>query len=528
MGVGVARKSIKKVLIVNRSEVALRVHHACKALGMHTAVVYTRDDVGAAYVHAADQAYELAGCDATAYANQDEILAIAATAAVDAVHPGYGFLSENAQFATRVQAAGLIWIGPSPECMAFMGDKVQARAVAEAAGVSVVPGVVISLQDLDNLAQAQAGAAALGYPVIIKDPRSGGGRVMRKVHDAGELEAAWRALAAEATRVTGSCEFLLEKYLQRGRHVEVQIAGDGHQVIHLFERECSIQRRHQKMVEEAPCRFVPQVTLDRMYEAAVTLARAVKYQSVGTVEFMVVPDGTFYFLEMNTRLQVEHSVTEMTTGVDLVALQLELAQSGRLPYRQEDIRRHGHAIECRIYAEDPGNNFTPSTGVITQLQLPRGPWLRHDHDLEEGREITPFFDAMIAKLTTYGPTRTVAYGYMSDALRQYVIGGLRTNIPFLKRLLATEAFAAGAFDTQTLKDPFFVAQLSGPCAEAKGAQALAAVAVELVQALPSEPSEVEVPDTERPCTHASRAGQPGVQVPCVDGCVSRWKGQQWK
>lgn len=517
MFAGRSEKTIKKVLIVNRSEIALRVCHACKALGLQTVVVYGASDVGARYVHEADQAYELTGHGFSAYTKQDEILAIAAKAGVDAIHPGYGFLSENAQFARRVIDVGLIWVGPSPESMLLMGDKIQARNLAVSVGVPVVPGQFVNLLEDDHLARARAAVAALGYPVIIKDPRSGGGKAMRKVTEAAEFEAAWGAVVSEAGRMTGSTELLVEKYLEHGRHVEVQVVGDGVRVIHLFERECSIQRRHQKIVEEAPCHFVPQPTLDGMYDAALTLAHAVKYQGVGTVEFMVMPDGAFYFLEMNTRLQVEHSVTEMTTGFDLVALQLEVAQTGHLPYEQKEIRRHGHAIECRIYAEDPSKNFAPSTGVLTHLHLPHGPWMRHDHDLEVGREITPFFDAMIAKLTTYGPTRAIACGYMVDALRQYGISGLTTNIAFLRRLLMNEDFVAGNFDTQTLKNEAFLSQLTTPDLLDPDVKVVAATAVALVKEL-------------------QRAQERDVlQTRCVEpqdlrghGLVSRWKGRQWK
>ncbi len=524
MNDGCSQKMIKKVLIINRSEVALRIQSACKALGIQTVAVYSSDDAGARYVHAADESYELSGRGFSAYTNQNEVLGIASKAGVDAIHPGYGFLAENAQFASRVIDSGLIWIGPSPDAMAVMGDKIQARKLAESVGVPVVPGMFISLQDLDNLAQAHTIAAMLGFPIIIKDPLAGGGKAMRKVLDATELDAAWGAVVSEASRMTGSKELLLEKYLEQGRHVEVQIAGDGDKAVHFFERECSIQRRHQKIVEEAPCLFVSQDVLDKMYEAAITLARAVNYKSIGTVEFMVVSregrEGTtrnedsFYFLEMNTRLQVEHSVTEMTTGVDLVALQLEVAQTGLLPYCQEDIRRHGHAIECRIYAEDPSNNFAPSTGVITHLQLPNGPWLRHDHDLEEFKEITPFFDAMIAKVTTYGPTRLIALGYMLDVLRQYVIGGIATNITFLQRLLATEIFKSGAFDTQTLKDPLLTAQLNEVFI-GSDCDISALIALALSQALHKEQQLKAAQETYQ-------------DIPNISNQVNLWKEQQWK
>ena len=504
---------IKKILIVNRSEIAVRIQCLCRALDIKVVVVYTSDDVCLRYVRDADEAYELSGRGFAAYMNQDEIITIATTAGVDAIHPGYGFLSENAQFARKVFAAGFIWIGPDPETILIMGDKIKARALAESIGIPVVPGLYIQRDACDYLLQIHNESTGLGYPIIIKDPRAGGGKAMRKVDDSSDLEAALVTVVSESIRMTDSRELLIEKYLEHGRHIEVQIAGDGERAIHLFERECSIQRRHQKIIEEAPCLFVKNAILNQMYDAAIALARAVKYKSVGTVEFMVTPDDKFYFLEMNTRLQVEHSVTEMTTGVDLVALQIDVAQNGVLSYQQSDIICKGHAIECRVYAEDPAHNFSPSTGVITYLQLPCAPWLRHDHDLEEQQEITPLFDPMIAKVTTYGPTRAVALGYMRDVLRQYMIGGISTNISFLQHLLISDEFKSGLFDTQTLKNPLFIAQLAVQSLSSQDDEVIAALAVALSQKLPQIQSKKD--------TSLANKTSP-------EGNVSFWKGQRWK
>lgn len=503
---------IKKVLIVNRSEIALRVQQACRALGYKVVAVYAPEDFGARFVCSADEAYELSGHGFAAYLNQDEIISIALKSGADAVHPGYGFLSENARFAQKVQAHGIIWIGPSPDSMMLMGDKIQARQIAQAAGVPVVPGRFIRLDCGDSLARALQIALEIGFPVIIKDPLAGGGKAMRRVSTHDAFADAWDIVVSESRRISGGEELLVEKYLEHGRHIEVQIAGDGASAIHLFERECSIQRRHQKIVEEAPCAFVPQELLTQMYQAAINLAQSVKYTSVGTVEFMVVRGATehkFYFLEMNTRLQVEHSVTELTTGIDLVALQFALAQGAALPAQHEIIRR-GHAIECRIYAEDPDNNFFPSTGVIQYLQLPNGPWMRHDHDLEESKEITPFFDPMIAKITTYGPTRSISIGYMLGALHEYIIGGVITNISFLQRLLAVDWFVRGDFDTQSLAQPEQMALLR---------------VQEQGQVCESDPYAIAtalIKKTEHEFLSAHKCEKQRMHV------ASAWKGQQWK
>jgi acetyl/propionyl-CoA carboxylase alpha subunit len=299
----------------------------------------------------------------------------------------------------------------------------------------------------------------LGYPLMIKDPHSGGGKAMRRVMTEADFSPAWDAVLAEGRRLTTSTTLLIERYIEQGRHVEVQVAGDGQSFIHLFERECSIQRRHQKIIEEAPCLFVNTPTLERMYQAALTAARAVGYNSIGTVEFMVTPEGDFHFLEMNTRLQVEHGVTEMTTGIDLVLLQLDIAQTGTLPLQQAAVTRRGHAIECRLYAEDPTQRFTPSTGVLRHLTLPTGPFLRVEHDLRQGQEVTQFFDPMIAKLVAFGADRQTSLNNMAAALATTRVEGIKTNRLFLLALLRDTALVTGAFHTQSLVDMAFMERL---------------------------------------------------------------------
>ena len=306
-------------------------------------------------------------------------------------------------------------------------------------------------------------ADQIGYPVILKDPLSGGGKAMRKIQSQNDFESAWKTVVSESKKLTKSTQFLIEKYIESGRHIEVQFAGDGQNFIHFFERECSIQRRHQKVIEEAPCKFVKHATLETMYAASITAAKAVNYKNIGTVEFLVTPNDEFYFLEMNTRLQVEHSVTELTCGVDLVALQFHIAETSKLPFDQNHITRKGHAIECRIYAENPDKNFMPATGKILHLELPEGAFLRHDHDLYEGKEITPFFDPMISKITTFGQNRQLARRYMYQALDCFNIVGVKANINFLKHLLLTDEFVSGSFNTQLLSDTKLLEKIRIEC-----------------------------------------------------------------
>ena len=451
-------RQCNKILISNRSEIALRIQATCKSLGIKTVAIYAPEDAQASYVYQADESYPLSLRGFQAYLNQEEIISIACKAGVDAIHPGYGFLSESPSFAKKVLAANIVWIGPSPDTMLLMGDKAQARALMRMINVPISQGAEFKAVSFD-LSGAKDCAQVLGFPVIIKDSLGGGGKAMRRVDRIADFDNAWHAVLSEGKRLGFSGNIIVEKYLQDARHIEVQIAGDGKEFIHFFERKCSVQRKHQKIVEEAPCRFVPQKTLDLMYEAALTIAQAVRYSNIGTVEFLVTPSGDFYFLEVNARLQVEHSVTELTTGVDLVALQIYVALNQALPMKQQDINRSGHAIECRMYAEDPIKNFMPSVGKIQYLQLPRGPFVRVDHDLRQGGEITPFFDAMIAKITVQGATRQQALANMLGALNDFILAGCMTNISFLRAIITTDVFVQGDISTHWLLSADTLAKL---------------------------------------------------------------------
>lgn len=450
---------IKKILIANRSEVARRIQATAHALDIKTIAIYAQQDKNLEFVHCAHEAYPLSGAGAAAYMNTDEIIGIARAVGADAVHPGYGFLSEKADFAQRVIDAGLTWIGPNPESIRLMGDKVLARDLMLAQGVPVVPGYVVHELTLDGMLKAKSLANTIGYPLIIKDPYSGGGKAMRKVAQEDDFAAAWDAVCAESSKLTGSKILLIERFIEYGRHIEVQIAGDGQSVVHLFDRECSVQRRHQKIIEEASSHFVSPDVLQKMYDAACTAAAAVGYDSIGTVEFIVTPDEHFYFLEMNTRLQVEHGVTELITGVDLVSLQLNLAETKKLSLRQQDITKTGYAIQCRLYAEDPTMNFLPSTGTISLWSLPQLPFLRIEHDLKYGQEISPFFDPMIAKFLVYGADRKEALAKMAYVLHSTIIDGIKTNKSLLEGVVQSLEFNDGLYHTQWLADNSLVKDL---------------------------------------------------------------------
>ncbi|MFH1254568.1 MAG: biotin carboxylase N-terminal domain-containing protein [bacterium] len=452
------KSNFKKILIANRGEIALRIQQTCKSLGIQTVAIYAPQDHSSPHVYQADQAYFINLDGYKAYLAQDEIIEIAKKSGCDAIHPGYGFLSENSTFAQKVVDAGIIWIGPNPQTIRLMGDKNQARIIAQEAGVPTVPGAKLENISSINISQpnfqhALNIAKQIGFPLILKDPLGGGGKGARRVNSEAEFENALNMTISESQKLTGTTTILLERYLENARHVEIQVAGDGQNFVHLFERDCSLQRRYQKIIEESPCLFVSKQTLERMYEAAISLTKSVNYQNVGTIEFMV-SDQDFYFLEMNTRLQVEHSVTEMTTGVDLVALQLQIAQTEQLTIKQEDIIQRGHAIECRIYSEDPENNFAPCSGKINYLKTPQMPFIRVDHALQSDCEVSPFFDPMQAKITVFGQNRELAIAYMQTALKNFHINGITTNIKFLLALLHTEEFEHGNFHTQTLTQGF--------------------------------------------------------------------------
>jgi acetyl-CoA carboxylase biotin carboxylase subunit len=447
-------RPIQKILIANRGEIALRVIRACRELGIVTVSVYSDSDRAALHVAAADEAYRLGPAPASeSYLRGDLILAVAQQSGADAIHPGYGFLSENPTFAEACNAAGVKFIGPPAAAMRALGSKTLARQAADRAGMPRVPGSVTGLKDLD---EAKAVAREIGYPVMLKAAAAGGGKGMRAVHAEAELASAFAAAASEAERFFGFGEVYLEKLIARPRHIEIQLLADEHgSCISLGERECSVQRRHQKVIEEAPSAVVSPALRQRMGEAAVRLALSAGYTNAGTVEFLVdgagTPQEAFYFLEMNTRLQVEHPVTELVTGLDLVRLQIGIAEGRALPLTQEQVLLRGHAIECRIYAEDPENNFMPSPGRIAQLEQPQGPGLREDAAIYAGLTVPLDYDPMLSKLIAYGATREAAIARMLVGLQGYVIGGIRTNLALFRRILKDEGFRSAAIDTGYLE-----------------------------------------------------------------------------
>jgi acetyl-CoA carboxylase biotin carboxylase subunit len=436
----------RKVLIANRGEIAIRVMRGCRELGISPVAVYSEADRNALHVQMADEAYLIGPPPATdSYLVIDRIIEAAMTSGAEAIHPGYGFLAENAKFAQACEQQGLVFIGPSSASIELMGDKTAARRAMQAAGVPIVPGIDRFLQDDEEARQV---IATMGYPVMIKAALGGGGRGMRLVHDAQQLSEALRAARSEARSAFGDPAIYIERYVTNPRHVEIQVLADAHgHVVYLGERECSIQRRHQKVVEESPSPLMTEDLRVQMGEAAVQAARAANYRNAGTVEFLVDEQRRFYFLEMNTRLQVEHPVTELVTGIDLVQAQLRIAVGEPLAYRQEEIRLRGAAIECRIYAEDPAYNFRPSSGRITVLQPPAGPWVRDERGVFAGGDVSPFYDPMISKLVVWGGTRQEAIARMRRALGEYVIGGIKTTIPFHQWLMDDEDFLAGRLDT---------------------------------------------------------------------------------
>jgi acetyl-CoA carboxylase biotin carboxylase subunit len=438
-------RAIHKILIANRGEIAVRVIRACRELGIATVAVYSDPDRGALHVRRADEAYHIGPAPAReSYLNIEKILEVAKRSGADAIHPGYGFLSENATFANACEAAGVKFIGPSAKSMNIMGSKTSARRAMEAAGVPFVPGSSKGL----TLAEAGQVAERVGYPVMLKAAAGGGGKGMRLVRSAADLRSAFEGASSEAARAFSSDEVYVEKYIERPRHIEVQVFGDEHgNVVYLGERECSVQRRHQKVIEEAPSAVVTLELRRKMGETAVQVAKAAGYFNAGTVEFLVDKDLNHYFLEMNTRLQVEHPVTELVTGLDLVHLQIHVASGGKLPFKQEDVQLRGHAIECRIYAEDPDNNFFPSPGEITRLITPGGPGIREDSGVFEGWRVPLDYDPMLSKLIAYAPTREMAIARLNRALEEYTIGGIKTNLSLFRRLLHEPAFAKAEIDT---------------------------------------------------------------------------------
>jgi acetyl-CoA carboxylase biotin carboxylase subunit len=442
---------MRRVLIANRGEIAIRVARACHELGLGAVAVYSEADRGAPHTLAADQAVAVGPAPAReSYLNVDALLAAARTAGADAVHPGYGFLAESAAFARAVEGAGLVWIGPPPDAIATMGDKLAARAAVAHAGVSLVPGT--ELAD-EAPREAVRRVAALGFPVLVKAAAGGGGKGMRTVASAAELPDALAAARREAEAAFGDGRVYVEKLLVRPRHVEVQVLGDRHgTLVHLGERECSIQRRHQKIVEETPCPILDDRLRAEMTAAALAAAHAVAYTSAGTVEFLLDADGRFYFLEMNTRIQVEHPVTEWVTGIDLVAAQLRIAAGERLGFAQRDVAMRGHAIEVRVYAEDPAASFFPSAGPILALREPAGPGVRVDSGVAAGTVVPLEYDPLLSKISAWGADRATAVTRLRAAVRDTVVLGPTTNLAFLHDVLAHPAFVRGETSTSFLAD----------------------------------------------------------------------------
>ncbi len=444
-------KKFNKLLIANRGEIAMRVLRACHELGIATVAVYSDADRNALHVRYAQEAYHLGPSPASeSYLRIDKIIAIAKESGAGAIHPGYGFLAERAAFAQACLENDIVFVGPPPEAIAIMGDKQMARETVMAAGVPVVPGAEPGTDE-----ELVAAAQRIGFPVLVKATAGGGGKGMRPVFDPAALPDAIAAARREAKAAFGDDTVYLEKLIQGGRHIEIQLLADTHgNIIHLGERECSLQRRHQKVIEESPSFVVDEDLRQRMGAVAVAAAKAVGYVNAGTIEFLLDRDKNFYFLEMNTRLQVEHPVTELVTGVDIVQEQLRIARGRRLRFRQEEIRQQGWAIECRINAEDPYNNYLPSTGRITFSRLPTGPGVRIDTGVFPGYEVTPYYDSMISKLICYGETRGEAILRMRRALAEYRIMGVKTNIPFHQHMMDSYSFLAGEFDTKYVEDRF--------------------------------------------------------------------------
>ncbi len=464
---------IDKILIANRGEIALRVIRTCKELGKQTVAVYSTPDADAPHVLQADESVHIGpAASSDSYLVIDKIIQAAKETGADAIHPGYGFLSENADFSERCRKENIIFIGPDANAIKLMGDKTEAREIMSKANVPFPPGTKKELKDIE---EAKKIADEIGYPVLIKAAAGGGGKGMRIVDSEEEFESGIKGAKSEARNSFGDDRVYIEKYLVEPRHVEFQIIADEHgNTLHVFDRECSIQRRHQKVIEEAPCSILTSELRSEMAEAAISAAEAVDYVGAGTIEFLVDADRNFYFLEMNTRLQVEHPVTELITGLDLVALQILVAEGRELPVSQEDITMSGHAVECRIYAEDPRDNFLPSTGTLTKHRIPSGNGIRVDSGVEEGQKVTIDYDPMISKLCAYGTDRKHAIKRMLRALDEYEIAGCRTTIPFCKYVLNHESFVSGEYDTHFVPDHFSAEKLDATLTDQDKVKALAA------------------------------------------------------
>ncbi|HTA81376.1 MAG TPA: acetyl-CoA carboxylase biotin carboxylase subunit [Bacteroidia bacterium] len=468
---------MKKILIANRGEIALRVMRTCKDMGIKTVAVFSEADRKALFVRYADEAVCIGPPESgKSYLLGDKIIEVAKKLKVDGIHPGYGFLSENAAFAQKVKEAGLIFIGPSAEAMRMMGDKLSAKHTAKKYNIPMVPGSDGAITDIK---EAQEVAKKVGLPVLIKASAGGGGKGMRVVEKAELLEEQIKLATSEAKSAFGDGSVFIERYVKGPRHIEIQIMADNHgNVVYLFERECSIQRRHQKVVEEAPSSVLTEEIRKKMGQCAVDIAKACKYSGAGTIEFLLDENKDFFFLEMNTRLQVEHPVTELITGIDLVREQINVARGNKLSFTQDDLKIHGHSIEIRVCAEDPSNNFLPDIGKLTTYAPPKGPGVRVDDSMEEGMDIPIYYDPMIAKLIVHGRNRTEAIERMIRAIDEYKIAGVQTTLEFCKFVMRHPAFVSGKFDTHFVNN-HFKPEMLNDASESEEADMIAAIAASL-------------------------------------------------
>ena len=500
-------KKITKLLVANRGEIALRVLRSAREMGLATVAIYSEADRRSPHVRYADEAVCVGPPPSKdSYLRGDKIIEICHQLGVDAIHPGYGFLSENAGFARAVRAAGLIFVGPSPEAMELMGDKLSAKQTVKAYGIPLVPGTDEAITDVEA---AKHIAEGVGFPILIKASAGGGGKGMRLVHAAAEFAEQMQLAVREATSAFGDGAVFIEKFVSGPRHIEIQVLGDEHgNIVHLFERECSIQRRHQKVIEEAPSSVLTPALRAEMGRCAVEVARACQYAGAGTVEFLLDDQHRFYFLEMNTRLQVEHPVTELITGLDLVKEQIRVAEGYPLPFGQEDLAIRGHALELRVYAEDPQNNFLPDIGRLATYVRPQGPGVRVDDGFEQGLDIPIYYDPLLAKLVTYGADRAEAIARMLRAIAEYQITGIETTLPFGTFVLNHPAFVSGNFDTNFVRDHFRPAALAPrPPDDATAQVAAALVALLLSEQRPPTPLTAgEAPEASASAWRRNRLG----------------------
>jgi len=488
-----------KILIANRGEIAIRIIRACRELGIKTVAVYSEADRDSQHVQLADEAVLIgSAAPKESYLNADVLIRAALDSKADAIHPGYGFLSENASFAAAVDSAHLTFIGPSADSIRAMGDKAESKILMKQSGVPTVPG----FEGLTSDGEFKKAAKEIGYPVLIKASAGGGGKGMRVVNAESELSEAIESARREALNSFGDENLLIEKYLADAHHIEFQVFGDKHgNLVHLFERECSVQRRHQKIIEETPSPLLTPELREKMGQAAVAAAKAVNYYNAGTIEFIFDPQLStfnlqpFFFLEMNTRLQVEHPITELTAGIDLVQWQIRIAAGEKFPFTQSDFHQHGHAIECRVYAEDPSNGFLPSTGKLLQFLEPRGPGVRVDSGFETGSDVTHYYDPLLAKLIVHAETRDAAIQRMQTALREFIIHGVVTNIDFMQAVLKHEDFAQGKVSTRwvekTLEAGNLISEQEAPSFQNLIAAALADVVFVGAKSQPAVSNETD-------------------------------------